>query len=180
VRTYGRIVRFPWNKVYRAFPELDRLSDAECENYARIADERYGESRAGLIGIGTLVAVMTIAVAAACFAYMDDLMPVRTRESLWGVFAAFKFTLYLGVLPIAWLIARDIWLRRAIRRQLFDTLCPGCKYQLLGLPIDHETVQCPECGRRTALNDFAAAREIFVSAAASVNASPIPPVIRPS
>ena len=179
MRTYGLLVRFPWDKVYRAFPELDRFSDNECQNYVRIASERYGESRAGSIGIATLLAVITIVAMAVCFALVDDLIPVRTRESFWGVFATIKFTLYLGVPPFAWLIARDIWLRRAIRRQLFDTLCPGCKYQLLGLPIDHETVQCPECGRRTALQDFAAAREIFIRARPG-DRMPIPPVIRPS
>lgn len=172
-------MRLPTNKVYRAFPELDRFSDAECENYVRIAGERYGESRAGALGIGTLAVLVVIVILAVSFDFADGFIPLRTRETWWGVLSAIKFTLYLGVAPIAWLIARDIWLRRAIRRQLFDTLCPGCKYQLLGLPIDHESVLCPECGRRTALNDFAAAREIFISAAAHVDSSPIPPVIRP-
>ncbi|MGH7130794.1 MAG: hypothetical protein ACREJO_02480 [Phycisphaerales bacterium] len=173
-------MRFPWNKVYRAFPELDRFSNAECENYVRIARERYGGSMAWALAVGIVLVIVTLIVASIVMDPLIEAIHPRTRSILELPIGAVQLLIYLGAPAFGWLIARDIWLRRAIRQQLFDTLCPGCKYQLLGLPIDHESVQCPECGRRTALNDFAAAREIFLSAAASVDTSPIPPVIRSS
>src|SRR5437868_15477592 len=50
---------------------------------------------------------------------------------------------------VAGLVARDLWLRWAVRKELVRSTCPACEYQLLGLPGHHGLVRCPECGLQT-------------------------------
>ncbi len=141
-------MRLPLRKVYRAFPELDRFSDEECERYvlqAR-AQRRIGP-HPYLVGVGvafaclfTLVALgRSVARTMRTHAVMEVLVPLGTCI----VPAA------LGML--AGLAVRDWLLRRALRKRIDNARCTTCRHSLLGLPLleprsETEAVRCPECG----------------------------------
>lgn len=150
-------MRLPISKVYRAFPELDRFSDAECRAYVQRAVKRHWMSMI-LVGIGAVAAM--ILVWSTYFAVVGVLSSVfglghLARSSQWGDLVI-VLTVVGGVAsgPVVALMIRDFWLRRAIAKQLTGTRCHLCEYQLIGLQVSGGAVQCPECGTRTILADF--------------------------
>jgi DNA-directed RNA polymerase subunit RPC12/RpoP len=61
-------------------------------------------------------------------------------------------------------IARDIWLRIQLRKQIGGVICDSCSYSLVGVRIDQledgtESVRCPECGNRHAIDGWRLVRE---------------------
>jgi hypothetical protein len=142
-------VRFPWNRIYRAFPELDRFSDEECERFllqAR-AQRRIGP----LPGLLALVGIAGWCIAAVpmvqswfrrgYFRGPGPIDPVRTGALIAAV---------VGSTLLVYYLARDFRLRRALRHRIDNARCPGCRQSLLGLPLLAETpspaVRCTECG----------------------------------
>lgn len=161
-------MRIPLSKVYRAFPELDRFSDAECERYVKRA------RRAQLKWMWVPVVAMPFSlalIAGLIFIITKTLDPTIRAigrfadRALGGVFdAVFGPDLFPSdlLVPGAFLLAstigpwltfavlRDRLLRRAIARRLEITECTACEQSLVGLPLlaDQPTaaVRCPECG----------------------------------
>jgi hypothetical protein len=148
-------MRLPLNKVYRAFPELDRFTDEQCEGFVKTAEKaERGKSRLltvslipfCIVGIaGTLVLVGVVSAA------IGDRPDADTALVVLGALA-----LFVGLLwpPITWLVVRDKWLRGAIGRRIKHCTCLRCHYSLLGLPVANGKVVCPECGATHALADM--------------------------
>lgn len=142
-------MRIPLHKIYRAFPELDRFSDDECERYVHQARTvaysrrfwRHALEGLAMVGGFAVVLVLQVVIYTVITALPGN--PPRWFEPV----AMFTFvTLLVAVPSLGSLMVRDRWLRRAIADRLANARCPHCEYSLLGLPVDDGSVQCPECG----------------------------------
>jgi hypothetical protein len=142
-------MRIPFRKIYRAFPELDRFDDERCERYVLQATQvalgrrvrrHLLEAALGVLVFGAIIfaGILTARLAGS-----------RLFASSASALILLGYYSLLVALPIiASLMARDWWLRRAVGDRLRSARCPGCEYSLLGLPVQEDSVRCPECGTR--------------------------------
>lgn len=141
-------MRLPYAKVYRAFPELDRFSDAECERFVLQATR--GSFRRWLQRT-TLRTGAALAAFIAWFAVMlllnGLLGAIRSRADWVSVVMVAFSTGFVAFPLIVSLLVRDAWLRRAVRARLVSAQCPACEYSMLGLPVVNGIAKCPECGQ---------------------------------
>ena len=154
-------MRLPTSKVYRAFPELDQFSDAQCRAFVRSANQ--GVSKAAVRSLLYLITGGTV-----LFVSGSILIAILVA---WEPDPTFGVCVFLvGVIAstgLAVLALRDVMLRSRIRR-VFDLRgsCAGCSYALVGLPVSDDgtngkrEVRCPECG----LERVIAAADIQVDA----------------
>jgi hypothetical protein len=159
MRLFG--MRLPGRKIWRAFPELDRFSDDQCERFVLRAKQEHGAGKVWVIG-GTLVLLaivvpVLLALAGAAWSLIerwtvrnagwvyDFVMSVGGRVMLLFIVA---LTCCLTVLSV-----RDWWLRRTVDRRIRRTDCAGCGYVLLGLAPDRGVLTCPECNKPFFLDD---------------------------
>lgn len=153
-------MRIPLRKIFRAFPEFDRFSDASCEQYMRRVRTTSSMYR-WLVRIAGLTA-LPIAFAAYLFLEfrLRPMIPdatMRRFDAMWLGVASFGDVVVVSpavvaMLPALALIAlvRDSALRLALRKSIDRAICPRCGQSLLGLPIagerENPSVRCPECG----------------------------------
>ena len=149
-------MRIPWRHIYRAFPELDAFSDAECERFVALARRRewLWEIVTGIVAIVAMLGVYLLVANVWRLAAVT--MPRGWRQYIGRTPAVFVMLLMPSLLtgPVVALMIRDAWLRWAIQRNLDITKCVGCGYSLLGLPVDRGRVRCPECGRDSTLAEM--------------------------
>lgn len=129
--------------VYRAFPELDAFSDAECRIYVRNATASPLRRMARVaVNVAVLAGLVAIEVRLLQTWITSSYLPGRMAALL---------LLVLCTVGIGALVMRDLLLRLAIRRILGrGARCPQCSYSLAGLPVAQEqAVTCPECARTT-------------------------------
>jgi hypothetical protein len=143
-------VRIPATRVYRAFPELDHFSDAQCEAFVRATSRRPAYLAVQLLG-----ELSTTTAALLSFGFLSGHAGARLEQatSHWGSLNSY-------VAPFAWLLitlvpsglvfllTRDLLLRRCIRSLLKTRgSCRQCGYGLTGLPVgEGGRITCPECG----------------------------------
>lgn len=157
-------MRVPFTKVYRAFPELEHMPDAECERIVwRVRISRPTPVRlyvaAAVVGVAAWLAV------AGLYAVQAGLQ-VPDLEKEFGRLATLAAVLLGGTVlggAVAVLLARDLFLWNGVRRHLRRASCPKCKQSLLGLPVQQISigppmpgeawVRCTECGRKVVLMD---------------------------
>lgn len=147
-------MRIPRSKVYRAFPELDAFSDEQCRGFVRSASRSWGRRGVRLV-IQGVVAGAALGATSMLSRWLVEWLG-RAAEVWFRQDASFLFT--MGVLlffvlfstSMAWLMTRNIQLRRAIRWVMGSRgSCGACAYGLTGLPVSGEgEVMCPECGMR--------------------------------
>jgi len=138
-------MRIPGTKIYRAFGELDRFSDEQCERFLAAA-MRPTTRRVlrwvvcGGVGLAAFVACVLGMVL------FDTLMPRGQRISENALLVLVLTPTVVGVFAVA--LMRDVLLRRRMRCVINNrSSCTGCGYMLLGLPVTAaSTVACPECG----------------------------------
>lgn len=163
-------VRIPKTNLYRAFPELDRFSDEQCERFmqrVRITG-MYRPLCWTAISFASLVTLAVIAMALALYA--DEL-----HCSLWlwlDRAAADTLVLACWIVPtpvvpvLVGLLTRDvvlrIYLRRVVRMQIERVRCRSCKYVLIGQRVTDGFVTCPECGARIPLQILGVTAEDLV------------------
>jgi hypothetical protein len=166
-------MRMPISEIHRAFPELDRFTDAECQRFIAGA-VRHRPVEHVAVALGAVVAALAVAcVLIAATAFLGA-APLRVLEQRRG----FSYETAVGVMfavpalvgGIVGYIIRDCWLGRIIRIQLRGTGCPGCGYSMLGLAAPEGAALCPECGHLFVLadHDMTAADLIVRADAASV------------
>lgn len=138
-------------KVYRAFPELDRFSDAECEGFVGLVARRHRRGR--------VVRLVGLAVASGLLFFGGSYLTYSIGDELFRSGRAPKFVqdywhLLVGILAsgvVALLftsVCRTVWLRSKIQHHLTALECIECAYSLLGLPVVEGAITCPECGQR--------------------------------
>ena len=157
-------MRIPLSNVCRAFPELDKFSDAQCRAYVRaVKQSRRRQSR--LIALVSVVVVFAAIIPiGGIFGLLLSALPLdSSSEAAFSlVFATFMLFSF-GLPAVFGLWIRDHWLRRAIAKHLKSSRCPSCQYQLLGLPIADGCVRCPECGDTLRLVDLGLTPEQLMS-----------------
>lgn len=148
-------MRLVSRKIWRAFAELDQYDDDTC---ARCLRRVWENSRSGQFWImifptllvSWLVWIIVMIVVAEVF----DL----------GVFPRLSAVLHLMlagfvIMPLlAGILVRDLWLSKQLLAEIRGATCYECQYCLVGTPIDTlsdgtESVRCPECGTRHAIDD---------------------------
>lgn len=169
-------MRIPLTKVYRAFPELDRFSDRECERFVTRARRR----RLRWMWIPMLAMPVAFIAAIAFVVFVASTFEPQIRainrfadRTFGGAFEAILGTniwpsdvlmpltvlLLISVGPwLAFAVLRDTILRRLISKRLEIANCTTCDHSLLGLPLlaEHpkDAVRCPECGREMVLDEI--------------------------
>jgi hypothetical protein len=149
--------------IWRAFPELDRFSDEQCERFVKAANAR----KVPKTITWCVVALVGVLVAAAAiivpiwlrpdirgnytygFPYWDDIYMHALLGKVWF----WAWWMFAG--GIAGFITRDVLLRLRVRRILRTrATCVQCRYSLLGLAVPASLiVQCPECGTPTHVDE---------------------------
>lgn len=154
-------MRLPFSKVYRAFPELDRLTDEQCEEYVRQVRRRFRVRRRThvlLVFFGTLLAVTLIFAAVVIVLVSEQQKYLRgVRDSLVdhpAALAVFIPVICVGP-PLLWMFSMHAaWLNRWIKVHMAEIRCVQCQYLLLGLAVHNDTVACPECGQTIILSSL--------------------------
>lgn len=170
-------MRVPLKKIYRAFPELDRFSDPECEGFVRKAKQTHVLSMifvaigAIVVCLGTIVGgviLLVFVVGHIANVFWGGRVPASYEMPLMGL------CLMLPVLTglLLTFSARDVWLRWAISKRLLGTSCLSCGYSLLGLAVLHDAVTCPECGAGASLKARGLTAADILSPSMSVSANP--------
>ena len=150
-------MRIPHDKVYRAFPEFDPFTDAQCDRFMQRmrVDTPYRLVRTSLVPV---IVILVVGITAATINGYDYTFHrwlwLRSSRRL-----ADSITLvsWVAIMPsavlFAVLISRDsllrLFLRRATRRRIERIRCLYCKYCLLGQPTLEGSLICPECGTKT-------------------------------
>ncbi len=148
-------VRILTRRIYRAFPELDGYSDEQCARFLRAARRGFWRQVFYAIVVFLVFAVI-LGMGARLAAYLTEHFGTSQRlrglpDAWFGVLNVLVCVPFVAAAPVAAFLARDLLLRRRVRRVLRrDGLCPMCRYSLVGLPLDAgDGVVCPECGLRT-------------------------------
>ncbi|MCC6660403.1 MAG: hypothetical protein IT437_05910 [Phycisphaerales bacterium] len=141
-------MRLPISKPWRAFPELDRYTDQQCERF--LAEAHTSQRRLMMISHAMVAAVIVGGVAAGIA------LVSWTHDVLWRRFGT-PAIIAVALSPVAVLPVIVVMLsRRTHRLLLFRELgrwrdaghpeCPRCNYPLVELPERDCTKTCPECG----------------------------------
>lgn len=158
-------MRMPRRKLVRAFPELDRFSDSQCELLVRRIQERGSFNAVMIVGIST-VSMLVFAIGVGLWlalqgswqAFEQDLFDRYGRTAADVLGPGLAFAPILAAAGLAGLYSRDVlfsmMIRRAIRSQLSRARCTGCGASLLGLPAPGNVVRCSECGRAMGLREL--------------------------
>jgi DNA-directed RNA polymerase subunit RPC12/RpoP len=157
-------VRLPLDKIYRAFPELDRFSDAACRRFVRQAARRNRLSQLRLAVMAIPLAGLVLVAWYIFGAVVGKAVPSRFWEDMPGALIMIVYWIAGPVVAIlSGLMLRDSWLRRMIAKQLIDTRCTNCSYSLLGLEVLKGKIQCPECGHSRVLAESGLTASDFVA-----------------
>lgn len=147
-------MRLITRKLWRAFPELDRFEDGQCQRFvvAAVRDTWPRVIRWVVVVLaGFLGVVLGIMLSVIAEDVLRTTMSYGLARAQWGV--VFSATFTVGGGSIAAMIARDMLVRWHLRRVLAGTGCPVCRYSLLGIPVPASgRIQCPECGEAIEAN----------------------------
>ena len=142
-----RLIR---NKVYRAFPELDRFSDEQCRRFVVAANSSWVRRIGRWIVVGGVSLAILCVMLGGVSALGDYLEPsAALRSEMWMLVLGVLLIAGSGVAFVGGLVLRDGILRRRVR-QLIERCgaCPACGYSLLGMRVGETfRIICPECGR---------------------------------
>lgn len=144
----------PFDRVYRAFPELNRFSNEQCRRFVARAQRRHpvatalsaAAALAATAGGWAMIAVGWSALARALPA--DWSRAVSVHEM--GVIAwMIVLVVCMTVGPLCGLSVRWLCVRWLVRRHLNRAVCPRCRTSILGRPLEpgaEPTVACQRCG----------------------------------
>lgn len=145
-------MRLITRRIYRAFPELDRHPDEQCERFvlaARGGPLRICARFIMLCVVGTVAVIGGFVLTGLSVVACENAgLPKSTAGNVVMVLVLIVGTVFaLVVAPATPFILRDWLLRRRVRYILRARgVCPGCRYSLVGLTVSPaNTVICPEC-----------------------------------
>lgn len=150
-------MRIPLLRPWRAFRELDDLSDLECDGVVRDAllnAPSYFESVPWWLGGAMLLAWPSAVVIASGYIALSRYVPIPADATLAAV-ELLLTTVLAGAGTL--LLSRGVILFVCIRRYLARSACRKCGQPLHGLPIGsigaepnpaNQSVRCAECGTK--------------------------------
>jgi hypothetical protein len=156
-------VRLITRQLWRAFPELDRFTDEQCQRFVNAACAREDlllRRRALCVAAGGIVLFLPwIAEWFEGVLYWLGAWPEAGFvgpwvSSVWWYKPWWQVTIMLVLLlmlaALAGGLMRDVLLRRRIKAVMISHgSCAACTYFLGGLPVSERMlVTCPECGSR--------------------------------
>lgn len=167
--------RIPPNKIYRAFPELDHFSDAQCERFVQRVrvTSQYPQVLAGSL---ILVVVLSLTAVGLVLGRLAE----PWSRFLWAAGRELRLSwlsaddvhlgsclLALAAVPaFSCLLVRDgllrTYLRRAIRMRLDRVRCRTCGYVLIGQRHSDGRVRCPECSSAATLRELGVTAEDLI------------------
>ncbi|MFG0259812.1 MAG: hypothetical protein ACF8LK_05600, partial [Phycisphaerales bacterium JB041] len=144
-------MRIPVGRIYRAFPELDRFTDAQGEQFVRAACKRGWRRHVHrvLILLFLLIAWIIAWLLLMLGAYLLDRFAPTLHRSNAAFWTLGTLSILLFAAPIALTLpVKDWFLLRRLRLVIRARgTCPACQYSLLGAMVDdRDIVVCPECG----------------------------------
>ena len=152
-------MRIPGVKIWRAFEELDHMSDDECLSLIIRAYVQVSPWHFRLRGL--LVMLLAIAATSGIGFAIRDMFKHDSMVAIAVVILISSLILSIGV---SHLLTRDLQLYYLIRRDLNRARCPKCKQSLIGLPVlqtalhpgtpGDARVRCTECGREWILMEI--------------------------
>lgn len=139
------------SRLWRAFPELDRYADEQCERFVRAARRRGFWRALGVIALLGTLSLLTAGLALAAAALTVGAFAQRRSGA--AAFTLAEAVSALAFISVAFLgfcavyLVRDWLLRRRIAYVLRARgVCANCRYSLIGLPVSPAfKVHCPEC-----------------------------------
>ncbi len=139
-------MRVPGTKIYRAFEELDKFTDEQCQRFLTAALRPWWRRAARWAACGALAVVLfsVLVVGWAVIAFSGNW---RMGQDGWVTLIG---TAVICAVPaFAAALLRDWFLRRRMSYVINNrSSCNGCGYKLLGLPVpESNVVVCPECGQ---------------------------------
>ena len=167
-------MRIPRGRVYRAFPELDRFTDAQGEQFVRAACKRGWRRHYHrfLVVVFLLLAWLIAWLLIGLGTYLLDRVAPTLHRSNAAYWTLASLALILFVAPLfLLLLVKDWFLLRRLRLVIRARgSCPACQYTLLGAVVsERDIVTCPECGMEleadASLNEIAtdeAGRRLFM------------------
>lgn len=142
-------MRIPFSKRYRAFPELDQLSDGECKALVALVARRHRIAQFLSSLALTLVGLILFLCGGFVTMVVSEIVG-RSQEAAWladdGWIPLLGVVLSLIIAVVFTSASRNAWLRGKILEHLSTVECVQCEYSLLGLPAHDGVIVCPECG----------------------------------
>jgi hypothetical protein len=143
-------MRLPTSKIYRAFGELDRFSDEQCERFLSVAQRplwKWALRWMVYLLVALVVLVLGMIIVTAVFQVIFPRGRIA-NDPAWFPMALIATVAISGAPVFSALLLRDWMLRKLVRRVIGTRgVCRGCGYRLLGLPVSASCqVRCPECG----------------------------------
>jgi DNA-directed RNA polymerase subunit RPC12/RpoP len=140
-----------------AVPHLATVPAARRQHLIEMAKIRRGEA-IWLLPLAFAAPAGFVMCAALLSLTAGTMAPARG-----GGFSLFSvaMALLLGAVPAfvtVFALVRRVMIIRSLRLMLNRTACPYCEFELRGLPLDGETVRCPECGERSTLHELRVSR----------------------
>ncbi|MFI4861277.1 MAG: hypothetical protein ACIAXF_11415 [Phycisphaerales bacterium JB063] len=152
-------MRVPTTKIYRAFAELDDLTDEQCILLMRRVRLRVGTN----LGVGFLLTILYVVLLVLTVIAVNAVGMLLDPEGAFGKRHEFLLgfvVMFLGFgIPAAITMGvRDYVLRKrltsAINYEIDRVRCLACKYILIGQVARDGHVVCPECGARQHLAEL--------------------------
>lgn len=148
-------MRIPLYKTYRAFSELDDLTDAQCELLMRRVQLQRGVTFAWTL----LAVVLFFSLSFIIFHLLQEIdIPVHimNRHATWVFAGGFVAVVGapLGVIVCVRDVVLRIRLKRAIQYEVDRVRCLSCRYILIGQVAYDGRLDCPECGSTFSLKQL--------------------------
>ncbi len=156
-------MRILTQKIYRAYPVLDKYEDEVCIRYIKRAKRLQNAWKFWLMVLFALPVSIAVWVGLMYITgILLNAVGYRVSNGIETGIILFSGTGIAWIPALTALLIRDFWLHRCVKKQLVGVQCPVCGYSLLGLTIledqTHDSVHCPECGHRVVLKDMGLAR----------------------
>lgn len=162
-------MRIPFRKVWRAFPQFDLCSDADCRRMCRTAMCNHSMIVRVLPALTTLLGSVGGFIGFLWVATGDFDLELLSRDLRTIVLGP---TITIGAGGLAGLLMRDLILYFALGSEIARTNCPKCRQSMLGLRVLESAmnpgtpgdarVRCPECGTMHVLLELGlAARDLI-------------------
>ncbi len=152
-------MRIPWSNICRAFPELDHLTDAQCDLLMTRVRLQIG-AKQSVRFLLVFVYIISLILSFVLFGsvlrvfYGNEPIPFRHETPV----DTLLILCVIGLPAAVVFLLRDAILRRrlkaAIDYEIDRVRCLSCRYILIGQVASAGRIGCPECGASFGLGEL--------------------------